>query len=189
MSRAPNPVPIAVGTVVAPHGLDGRVRVYPTTDYPERLLRRPWVRVAALDGRRVAVEAAAPMNSLVLLKLAGIDDRNAAERLRGSALFVYADELPPLPEGEYYWFQLTGLTVREEAHPDQPVGTVEGIVRNGAGQDLLEIRPARGSPFLLPIRREFVQRIDLEQGAIVCRIPDGLREPPEPASPRTGGGQ
>jgi len=85
--------------------------------------------------------------------------RDAAELLAGRSLFIEEASLPPLPEGEYYQFQLVGLAVTRS--DGMEVGRVSRVI-DMPGHDLLEVQGASGE-FLVPMRREFVEWIDLER--------------------------
>ncbi len=166
---------MTVGTVVAPHGVSGEVRVLPATDFPERFRER---RRLYLDGpapRWERVEGARFHGKLVILKLAGCNDRDAAEALRGYRVQVAAGEIPPLPEGEYYHFQLLGLDV--ESADGTPLGRLEAVYATGAN-DVYAVRPpGGGKEILIPALRSVVVAVDLEAGRMVVALPPGLVEP------------
>jgi 16S rRNA processing protein RimM len=160
---------IAIAEVTAPQGLRGEVRAIPLTDFPERFLHLKQVLV---DGRPVAVESARFHKRFVLIKLAGCDNMSEAEKYRGKLLEVVRDELVPLPEGKYYFFQIIGLKVFTEE--GEPVGEVTDVQRSG-GQDLYVIRPVAGQgQHLIPAAKEIVRQIDLDTGKMVIRPIPGL---------------
>jgi 16S rRNA processing protein RimM len=97
-----------------------------------------------------------------LLSFDEVTDRNAAESLAGRSLFIEEASLPPLPEGEYYQFQLVGRVVTRS--DGNELGRVSRVI-DMPGHDLLEVQGALGE-FLVPMRREFVEWIDLERGEI-----------------------
>ena len=97
-----------------------------------------------------------------LLSFDEVTDRDAAELLAGRSLFIEEASLPPLPEGAYYQFQLVGRVVTRSDGMD--LGRVSRVI-DMPGHDLLEVQGALGE-FLVPMRREFVEWIDLERGEI-----------------------
>lgn len=165
---------VAVGQVVGAQGLDGSVRVLPTTDFPERLLRLRAVWWGTLQGDPQEVVAVRPHGRLVVMRFRTVSDRTAAERLRGPVLWVPRQSLPPLPAGEYYWFQLTGLTVVEGAS-GRMLGRVARVLRTGA-HDLLEVERSGRPPLLIPALRQMVRRVDLEQRRVEVELPPGLED-------------
>lgn len=165
--------------MVAAFGVHGEVKVRPLTDFPERFAHTSVVFLGD-EHKRAVVEAARQHGRLVVLRLEGVVDVSAAERLRGTRLWIPAEELLPLPEGRYYLHDLVGLRVR---HID---GTDLGIVADvltGAGNDLLVIRDATtGEERLLPAVKEFVKAVDVAGGELtVAPIPGLLDDGSEDA--------
>lgn len=133
---------IIIGTIVAPQGLQGELRVKTDSDFPERF-EQPGLRwlqtnpqqapqpIKLLKGRSV------PGKNLYIIRLEGIDNRNQAEALRGATLFVEKGDRPELEEDEYHVSDLIGLEVYH-----QETGENIGIVVNifSAGNDVLEVQ-------------------------------------------------
>jgi 16S rRNA processing protein RimM len=166
---------IAVGQIVAAWGLEGAVRVYPTTDFPERLVALRHVWLGSLSGPRLEVTESRWQGTVAVMRFASVHDRTAAERLRGRQLVVPRQELPPLPEGQYYWFQLVGLEVYT-ANPRRRLGRVTRMVRTGA-HDLFEVdRGADQPPLLIPALKQVVRQVNLEGGSLEVELPAGLEE-------------
>jgi 16S rRNA processing protein RimM len=111
------------------------------------------------------------------LKLQGLDDPTAAERLRGGAVSVAIEDAPELDDGEHYVDLLAGLDVVDEQ--GRALGVVAGVQPTG-GADLLQVRRpgTQGDDALLlvPMAREIVLEIDEEQRRITVRLPPGLEE-------------
>ena len=108
------------------------------------------------------------------LALRGIGDREAAQALRGRWVLTEADLLEPLPEGEFYWYQLLGCRV--EVAGGEAVGTVREIWDGGA-HDVLVVRGEDGRDRLIPTARELMREVDLEQNRIVVTDLPGLLDP------------
>jgi 16S rRNA processing protein RimM len=145
--------------VVGAKGLDGALRVELLTDWPERLTAGAelWVEAEAAPRRVIATEfgGRAPV-----LRLDGIDGREAAEALVGRYLEVPARSLPT---GSYYWHQLVGLTVTDPAGGE--LGTLDEVFRVGENEVYRVV--GRAGEVLVPALRDVVQRIDLEAGLMV----------------------
>ncbi len=132
---------IEIGTIVAPHALDGEVRVYPNTDFPERFLEpgRRWLQqgdrepepVELLGGRYI------PGKGLYVVELAGIEYRDQAEALRDAKLLVPDSDRPLLKEDEYHVRDLLKLEVFNQL-TGEAIGVVVDIIP--AGNDLLEVQ-------------------------------------------------
>ena len=158
---------LLLAQVGAPHGVRGEVRVKAFTGDP--LALGSYGPLLTEDGRALAVERLRPGKGAVIVKFRGVDDRNAAESLRGARLFVERAALPPPEdEDEFYHADLIGL---EAVTADgAPLGTIVAVHDFGAG-DILDIAPPasadRGRSLLVPFTRACVPEIDLAAGRIV----------------------
>ena len=160
---------LAVARIAGAHGVRGEVSCELITDFPERFRRTERV-FAGSEHRPMVVERARIVKDGVLLKLAGVDTRTDAERLRGIILFVPEHEAVPLPDGSYYWHQILGLRVRTVGGED--LGTVADILPTGSN-DVYVVR-GEGREVLLPAIRDVVQQVDLENGVLTVELIEGL---------------
>jgi len=155
---------VAVGWIAAPWGVRGDLKVQPLTDFPERFQRGAalWVR-----GRRIEVQRSRWSRGFVYLGLSGIDSRSAAEELRGTLLEVPESDLTPLPEGQYYRFQVIGLEVRTPE--GRSLGRVAEILSTGSN----DVYVVRGGPreLLVPAIEDVVKEVDIEGGRLVVEPP------------------
>lgn len=167
---------IVVGRIGAPHGVRGEMRLFPETDFPERL--RAGRRVvlcpvsgAAMPTRIVRVRAQGDRG--LLLSVQGVITADTARLYAGGTLCVAAEDLPPLPEGHYYHHQLVGLTVLRA--DGGPVGRLVEVLVTGAN-DVYAVEALDGRRVLVPAIRDAVAAIDLQAG--VMRLADlpGLLE-------------
>lgn len=161
---------IAIGQVLAPHGVKGAVRVRPFGSFPERFQPGITVRLDTDTARPLRVTSARVHGDTVILTVAGIDDRDAAERLRGRRLVVAAGERHPLPPDHYYVDDLRGLPVMTSG--GRRVGVVQDVEANPAN-DLLVVARDEGERVLVPLVRALV-RIDMAGGRIVVDDLPGL---------------
>lgn len=163
---------ILVGALIAPHGIAGCVTADCLSDNPLRfhegavfLLDQPVRGISTLT-----LETVSTHKGRLLLKFVGLDDRNAAETLRGRKLLIPASQIPPLPEGQYYQFQIIGLKVWEEGHL---LGEIIDVLDYTAN-DIYVLRRTDGTETLIPALKQIVRRIDLEAGIMEVSLPEGL---------------
>ncbi|AWN23819.1 16S rRNA processing protein RimM [Deinococcus irradiatisoli] len=140
-----------VGYVLGPHGVAGAVKLYVIGSAPQlsKLKRlyiegQGWTRLLKFE-----MHGPGPV-----LTLGGVTDRNAAEALRGRQVYAHDKELPPLPEGEYYYHELRGLKVRDAA--GQVLGEVSDVIDAGH-QDLLVVRSLGGTEGMIPLQAPYVE--------------------------------
>lgn len=160
---------ICVGVFLGAHGVRGHVRLCSYTASPETFF--DYAPLTDESGARVFdVTLRGEGTDHFLVAVKGITDRNAAEALKGTKLFVDRSVLPPEDDGEYYQADLIGLLAQDAA--GQTIGLVEGVHDYGAGV-FLEIKPKDGKSFMLPFKDEFVPVVDVKGGTLTALIPEG----------------
>lgn len=170
---------IAVAEIGAAHGVKGEVRLRSFTEVPADVAT--YGPLVADDGRTFEIVSARPAagsssKEMLIVRLKGVDDRNAAEALTGTRLSIPYDRLPPADEGEYYHTDLIGLSA---VTPDgMSLGTVVSVQNYGAG-DLIEIAPARGETMLVSFTDAAVPEVDIAGGRIVV-VPPAFDEGERP---------
>lgn len=137
---------IALAAVAGAHGVRGEVRLKLLTDEIDNLARHKIVFVGGVERKLTALRGG---SKGAIVRFEGVDDRNAAEALRGSLVEVDRSELPPLDSGEYYHFDLIGLPCFDR--DGNRVGKVVGVENYGAG-DLLEVDLGDGKSSLIPFK-------------------------------------
>jgi 16S rRNA processing protein RimM len=170
---------LTVGRVVKAHGIGGEVVVEIRTDDPAARFA-PGNTLRAKNSRSGAegnyvVDTVREHGGRLLLRLAGVDDRDSAEALRGSVFVVDSEDLPPIDEPDtYYDHQLEGLRVRTTAGRD--VGVVAEVLHTAAGE-LLAVRRDSGSgkdEVLVPFVSAIVTSVSLDDRLVEIDPPDGL---------------
>ena len=141
--------PVTLAAVTGAHGVAGEVRLKLFGEGVAALRRYR----AFNDSTLVLVKLRDDGKGGAIARFEGVDSRDAAERLRGTALTVARDLLPPLAEGEYYHADLVGLPAVSTT--GEALGTCVAVENFGAG-DVLEIRKPDGKSFLVPMRGEAV---------------------------------
>lgn len=158
---------IAIGRVLASWGIRGQVKVQVMTDFPERFCPG---QVVYLAGRPLSIEKSHRVGKNIVLKLACIDTVEESAKLRGQLLEVEVSQVPPLPEGQYYHFQMLGMevwTVEGEL-----LGSVSEILPTGSN-DVYVVRGKRGE-ILVPAIEDVVKEVDLGQRRITVEVIEGL---------------
>ncbi len=160
---------VLLGRISGAHGLKGEVKIATFTAEPEDVAA--YGPLTSEDGTR-KFEIASLRNAgggAVIARLSGVTDRNGAEALRGTALYVERAALPPADEDEYYHSDLAGLTA--VSAEGETLGEIVAVYNYGAG-DLLELRLAGGRRTeLIPFESAHVPKVDLEAGRITIIRP------------------
>lgn len=163
---------VRVGRVAKPHGIMGELKVLPHGD-PDDFSHFPEVLLGDENqpaGRLYKVERSRPQSKTVLVVLAGVVDRTAAELLIGREVWVDEKFLPALAEDEFYWHELVGLRVVIEG--GRELGRVTAMMATG-GHDLLVVHGG-GKEYLIPARRGFMLDTDRKAGLITIADIPGL---------------
>lgn len=168
-SRPQPPRYLAIGRVLRPWGVRGEVKVEILTDWPERfaLLEHVYLGEEAMPCR---LERVRLHQGYALLKLAGYDDRSAAEALRGQVVQVPHEEAMPLDEGEYYVYQIEGLEVWTDE--GESLGRVVEVLFTGSNE-VYVVHGPRGE-VLIPAIADVVLKVDLEDRRLIVHLMDGL---------------
>jgi 16S rRNA processing protein RimM len=149
---------ITLAAVAGAHGIKGEVRLKLFSDSAESLARYASVFVGGVECRLLSARSA---GKSAVARFEGVNDRTAAEGLRGSLVEVDRAALPPLEDGEYYHADLVGIPCVDGA--GRLLGTVVAVENFGAG-DLLEVADASGRRSLIPYRPGIA---DLVEGRFV----------------------
>ncbi|EBV3600141.1 16S rRNA processing protein RimM [Salmonella enterica subsp. enterica serovar Virchow] len=152
---------VLMAVIGAPHGIKGEVRIKSFTGDPLALADYSPLRDA--KGKAYAISAVRPQGDVIVARIKGVDDRNAAETLNGVELFVDRAQLPPEEEGEFYHDDLVGLSVRDEA--GKTIGVVTAVQNYGGG-DVLELNLEGRKGALIPFTHAAVPEVHVGDGYI-----------------------
>lgn len=160
---------ILMGKIGAAHGIKGEVRIATFTGEPEAIASYGPLETDR-PGLTVTIESARLSKTVVVARLKGIRDRDAAELLNGVSLFVDRSRLPPPDdEDDFYHADLIGLDARLDT--GITIGEVSALLNFGAG-DLLEVRdPRSGDTFLYPFTKAVVPTIRIAEGFLIISPP------------------
>jgi 16S rRNA processing protein RimM len=161
---------VCVAVVAGAHGLRGALKLRCFTERPQDVAA--YGPVFDCHGNRLfALQVIGPAPGGVLARADRIKERNAAEALRGTELFVHRSALPALPPDEFYYSDLEGM---DALHPDgSRFGIVQRVDNFGAG-DVIEVLADDGRRISLPFTRETVPSIDVEGRRLVVAAPEEL---------------
>lgn len=165
---------VIVGRVLSAHGIRGELKIESLSDNPERFGSGARVRAGSTMEipRTLEIASSRPHKKHLLVRFVGIEDRSAAEELRGSELFVLQQEVPEPPEGSWYHYQLEGCRVVDRKRGE--LGVVRKVMEDGGGE-ILEVQgPER--TVLIPFVDPFLRRVDVDEGIIEMDLPEGLVE-------------
>ena len=158
---------ITIGQVLAPWGLEGKLKVEVITDFPHRLSPRSQLYV---DRQPVTIAGTSWQKGKAIIKLEGIDSVEQAEELRGKTLEIHRRQLETLPEGQYYHFQLIGLEVWTTE--GKRLGKVIKVL-SAPSNDNYVVSGEKGE-ILIPAIEDVVKSVDLESGRITIEAIEGL---------------
>lgn len=151
---------IVMGKIVAAQGIQGWVKVQAFTEYLDALLDYPswFLARTAQPWREMNVVEGKPHNKVLVARLEGVDDRTAAEKLRGMLVAIPRSRLPAAGEDEYYWSDL--ICMRVENLQGEVLGSVDHLLDMGANDILVVVN--EGVEILIPFLAHVVQQVDRE---------------------------
>lgn len=163
---------ILIGKITGTHGIRGQVRVIPYSGDAASILSLSAFLVRMRNGEysSLGINGAVEHKKKVLVTVAGIHDVNAALALVGCEVFVQRDQLPDLPDGEYYWQDLFGLAVLDEQ--GRSIGELTDILATGAN-DVYVVKNGE-KEYLIPAISDVVLTIDLTMRTMTVRPMEGL---------------
>lgn len=165
---------LRIGVVLKPQGIRGELKVQPLTDDPRRFTRLEEVYLESAGGgyeKRALLRADVRADG-VYCTVAGIDDRDAAEALRGQYLCVDREHAIKLPKDRYFVVDLIGCAVSDSL--GNSLGILEEIIETGAN-DVYSIRGENNRLLLVPALKKLLALVDVQQKRIVLDA-DVLKE-------------
>ena len=163
---------LKVGVITTTHGVRGEVKVYPTTDEPERFLDLEYVLLdTGKELRRLDIKNVRFFKNLVILKFDGIDNINDIEKYKGRDLWIPREEAQELDEDEYYIADLLGMKVLLEDGSE--FGTLKNVMETGAN-DVYIVDSVEHGEVLLPTIKECILDVDIETNTMTVHLMKGL---------------
>ncbi|MGN0334857.1 MAG: ribosome maturation factor RimM [Lachnospiraceae bacterium] len=163
---------LRVGVISSTHGVRGEVKVYPTTDDPERFKK---LKKVLLDTGREYLELEISgvkfFKNQVILKFKGVDNINDIEKYKGKDLLIRREDAVELEENENYVADLIDLRVVTE--DGQELGTLTEVMETGAN-DVYVVTSKDGKEILLPAIRDCILDVDLDEEVMTVHLMPGL---------------
>ena len=160
---------IKIGRIVNAVALRGEVKVYNYSDYKERYEE---IETIIVDEKEYEIEKVRYQQNMVILKLSGIDDRNASEAMKNKDVYITEGDLRELPEDTFYIRDLVGLDI-VDIETGRQLGTLKDVLQNSA-QDIYQIELTGGGMGMIPAVSEFVKEINMEKGFIKVKLIEGM---------------
>ena len=161
---------LVIGFLRRPFGVSGEILMDLHTDFPERFRTGRKVYVGD-EYKPMTLASVRPHGENLLVRLRGVNTPEAAGQYRNTWLFIKTKDAPPLPEGQYYQYQLLGLKVVDEA--GHPLGTLTEILETGAN-DVYVVKDEAGKEILLPAIPSVILDVQPEAGLIRVHVLEGL---------------
>ena len=155
--------------MIRAHGLNGQLRVKLLSDFPQRF--QPGGVVHIKNVPFTIADSGFFRHGQILLTLQGIEDSDAAQGLVEQFITVPAEAAPPLPEGEWFHFQLLGLRVITDQ--GEELGELTDILETGSN-DVYVVSQGKAE-ILIPALKTVITQVRLDEGVMVVSLPDGLR--------------
>lgn len=149
---------VLLGVVIGAQGIRGEVKVKTFTGDPEAIGDYGPLSDAKAERRFKLKVRRVAKGDVVIAAIQGIADRNAAEALKGTELYVSRDALPEAGDGEFYYADLVGL--QAVTTDGKPLGAVVAVHNFGAG-DMLEVKPEGAASVMVPFTDAAVPEVDL----------------------------
>ena len=160
---------VVVGRVLSPHGMMGEFQVEVASDSPGRFSSGG---ILYINGQAHKIQSSSRLpRGRLALKLEEINSRNEAESLRDGTLTVPEDMVPPLPEGDYYHFQL--MDMRVYTLEREFLGQITQILSTGNND--VYVVALGGKELLIPALDDVIRELDVENGTMTVDLPEGLR--------------
>jgi 16S rRNA processing protein RimM len=164
------PVYLVIGFLRRPHGVSGEIIMDIHTDFPDRIKSGKKVLVGEKH-QPLTLDTVRPHANGLLVSLRGVNTPEEAGKYRNQWVYVKASEVPPLPEGQHYKYELVGLDVVEDN--GTPLGKLVEILETGAN-DVYIVRDDSGKEILLPAIPAVILNLDMDQRVMKVHLLEGL---------------
>ena len=168
---------ICVGMIAGAHGVKGLVRLRSFTEDPEAIVQ--YGPLTDEDGKTFAVTLKTASNDFFIAEVKGLKNKEEADALRGTKLYVSREAMPETDDGAFYETDLIGLEAADDTGKNY--GKVQAIHNHGGGV-FLEIGANLKNSFMLPFTDACVPKVDVKAGHVTVAVPEGwLKDEKPPA--------
>ena len=165
---------LKVGIITTTHGIRGEVKVFPTTDDPERFLDLEYVFLdTGREKKKLTIQSVKFFKQFVILKFKGINNINDIEKYKRCSLFVDRENAVELEEDEYFIADMIGMNVLTE--DGEIFGTLKDVIETGAN-DVYVINSKKHGEVLIPAIKECILDVNVKEGKMLVHLMDGLIE-------------
>lgn len=163
---------LRVGVIASTHGIKGEVKVFPTTDNPERFKKiKQIILHTGKEELELEIEGVKFFKQFAILKFKGIDNINDIEKYRGKELYVTRENAQRLGRNEYFVADLLGVTVTEDT--GKTLGILKDVIETGAN-DVYVVEMEDKKELLIPAIKQCILNVDVEAGEMQVHLLDGL---------------
>ena len=164
---------LQVGVITSTHGIRGEVKVFPTTDDPNRFRKLKQV-ILDTGKEQLEMEIASVkfFKNMVIVKFKGIDDINDVEKYRKAGIYVTRENAIPLGENEYFIADLIGLRVISDE--EEELGVIDDVLQTGAN-DVYIVKKEQTPDLLIPAIKDCIKNVNIEEGTMIVHLLPGLR--------------
>jgi len=163
---------LQVGVITQTHGVHGEVKVFPTTDDPERFLDLEYVFLdTGKEKMKLTIQSVKFFKQFVILKFKGINNINDIERYKRCALLVDRENAVELEEDEYFIADMIGMNVLTE--DGEIFGMLKDVIETGAN-DVYIINSKKHGEVLIPAIKECILDVNVKEGKMLVHLMDGL---------------
>ena len=164
---------LQVGVISSTHGIRGEVKVFPTTDDPNRFKKLKQVILdTGREQKNLEIEGVKFFKQFVISKFKGIDNINDIEKYKGKSLFVARENAVELEEDEYYIGDLIGMDVYTD-ESEERFGVLKDVMETGANEVYI-VQSERYGEVLLPAIHECILEVDPEEKKMTVHLMEGL---------------
>ena len=169
-SPAGGPVYLVIGYLRRSHGVRGEIIMDLHTDFPDRI--KPGRKVLIGEKHEAhTLNTVRPHKDGLLISIRGLETPEEIGKYRNQWVYVKASEVPPLPEGKYYQYQMIDLDVVDEH--DSPLGKLVEILETGAN-DVYVVRDEAGKEILIPAIPSVILNLDMDRRLLKVHLLEGL---------------
>ena len=163
---------LQVGVISSTHGIRGEVKVFPTTDDPDRFRKLKQVILdTGREQKGLEIEGVKFFKQFVILKFKGIDNINDIEKYKEKSLYVTREHAVKLKKDEYFIADLIDVTVVDEE--ERQLGKITDVITTGAN-DVYVVEDDHGREILFPAIKECILNVDLKNNIMKVHVMDGL---------------